>query len=296
MINNESSSHSNWTRPAGYWKELEGNYQQIIKAHNRAIRDRMEGDDASMRYHDTLAIIEEWLQHEFPPEVIWLGLEQVILETSAADEERCLEVAIDAGYSFLKSHGWLNTPGPWNKIVTWIVGLKISPLSRAKLALICGRYIAVDCETTGLSATHDRIIQLNLATFSHGRLISDTSTLVNPKEAIAPEVERFTGISNLDLQAAPGFADASEAMLNSINTSMLVTDNAEFLVDFLRAECERHNVEFKPYGVCCTYELAKVIDLKGKRDLRCLAGRFGIFDDKDVVRAGKLLPALVDGE
>ena len=56
--------------------------------------------------------------------------------------------------------------------------------------------VFLDLETTGATATHDRITEVGLVEVHNGTFIREWSTLVNPGMSIPPMIQSLTGISN----------------------------------------------------------------------------------------------------
>ena len=54
----------------------------------------------------------------------------------------------------------------------------------------------VDLETTGATASADRITEIGLIEVDNGEYVGEWSTLVNPQTRIPPFIESLTGISN----------------------------------------------------------------------------------------------------
>lgn len=69
-------------------------------------------------------------------------------------------------------------------------------------------FIALDLETTGLSATQDRIVEVGAVRFSLREGILDTfSQLFNPERLIPEEVIAIHGITNRMVAQAPPFRE-----------------------------------------------------------------------------------------
>ena len=63
-------------------------------------------------------------------------------------------------------------------------------------------YIALDLETTGLSPSEDRILEIGAVKVKNGSICEWYETLVNPGMAISPRIRELTGID--DEMAATG--------------------------------------------------------------------------------------------
>lgn len=64
-------------------------------------------------------------------------------------------------------------------------------------------FIAVDVETTGLSPTSDRIVELGAVVFTDGQPTERFSSLVNPGKSVSPSASAVNHITNDMLRAAP---------------------------------------------------------------------------------------------
>lgn len=77
-----------------------------------------------------------------------------------------------------------------------------SPLARP---LLPGRYVALDFETTGLSSSRDRIMDIGAVECIDGEIARTYRTLVKPGLAIPAAITRLTGIDEAMVAAAPTF-------------------------------------------------------------------------------------------
>lgn len=100
------------------------------------------------------------------------------------------------------------------------------------------RQVVLDTETTGLSTAHGhRIIEIGCLELQNRRLTGrEFHRFVNPERDIDEGAERVHGISLLDLEGQPLFAEIAEEFLDFIRGSELVIHNAEFDVGFLEHE------------------------------------------------------------
>ena len=88
--------------------------------------------------------------------------------------------------------------------------------------------VFVDLETTGATATHDRITEIGIIEVNHGRLISEWSTLVNPGMSIPPMIQALTGITNKMVAPAPAFAEIQREVLQRLEGKLFIAHNARF--------------------------------------------------------------------
>jgi DNA polymerase-3 subunit epsilon len=99
--------------------------------------------------------------------------------------------------------------------------------------------VFVDLETTGATATHDRITEVGIVEVHRGRLIREWSTLVNPGMSIPPAIQALTGISNDMVALAPTFADIQRELFERLEGKLFAAHNARFDYGFLKNEFRR---------------------------------------------------------
>ncbi len=97
----------------------------------------------------------------------------------------------------------------------------------------------LDLETTGATASFDRITEIGLIEVEHGALVREWSTLVNPEMRIPPFIEALTGISNDMVALAPTFAEVAQELKARLHGKLLIAHNARFDYGFLKAEFGR---------------------------------------------------------
>lgn len=100
-------------------------------------------------------------------------------------------------------------------------------------------YAVVDIETTGTDSTIDRIIQFGCVLIQDGKIISRFATDINPNQAISPQIQKLTGISNSRVQKAPYFEDVALTIYNLLADTVFVAHNIYFDYSFLAQELVR---------------------------------------------------------
>ena len=99
--------------------------------------------------------------------------------------------------------------------------------------------VFLDLETTGATATHDRITEVGLIEVHEGRFVREWSSLVNPGISIPPAIQALTGISNAMVKDAPRFEDIAREVYEAIDGRVLIAHNARFDYGFLKNEFKR---------------------------------------------------------
>jgi DNA polymerase-3 subunit epsilon/ATP-dependent DNA helicase DinG len=97
-------------------------------------------------------------------------------------------------------------------------------------------YVALDIETTGLDPARDRIIEIGAVRFSASGEEGEFASLINPGRRLSPFIERLTGISNAQVEAAPPLERVRDRLAGFLEGFTLVGHNIEFDIEFLRRE------------------------------------------------------------
>ena len=112
-------------------------------------------------------------------------------------------------------------------------------------------WVALDLETTGLSASSDDIIEIGAVRFTLAETLGEYQTFVNPGRLITGFITDLTGITQAEVNAAPRFAEVSDGLLAFLDGATLIAHNADFDLGFLRAAGLAVD-----NPVCDTWELA----------------------------------------
>lgn len=110
--------------------------------------------------------------------------------------------------------------------------------------------IIIDTETTGMSAFHNRVIELAMIRVSKNKIVDKFTTLINPQKRISPFISSFTGITNEELEDAPLFEDVKERVMELLNDAVFVAHNVRFDYSFIKTELKRVGINFKAKTFC----------------------------------------------
>jgi len=136
--------------------------------------------------------------------------------------------------------------------------------------------VFLDLETTGATATHDRITEIGLIEVDHGRFVREWSTLVNPGISIPPMIQSLTGISNDMVRDAPYFEDIAREVYEAIDGRVLIAHNARFDYGFLKNEFGRLGKSFSAPLLCTVRLSRKLFPQHNRHNLDTLISRHGI--------------------
>ncbi|PIQ25997.1 hypothetical protein COW36_02685 [bacterium (Candidatus Blackallbacteria) CG17_big_fil_post_rev_8_21_14_2_50_48_46] len=121
-------------------------------------------------------------------------------------------------------------------------------------------FIALDLETTGLSATRDRIVEVAAVRFQLETGPRETyNQLVNPGVLMSDEVIAIHGITDSDVASAPSFAEIAKPLEAFLEGSILLAHNASFDLAFLACEMRRQNAPYPTQATIDTCRLARLL-------------------------------------
>ena len=136
----------------------------------------------------------------------------------------------------------------------------------------------VDLETTGMTASGDRVTEVGIVRIDGGRATEWTS-LVNPECSIPPAIQALTGITHSMVAGAPTFADIASEVATRIAGCVFVAHNARFDYGFLKHEFGRLGQAFTA-KVLCTVKLSRRLFADAARhNLDSLIERHGLSSD-----------------
>ena len=137
----------------------------------------------------------------------------------------------------------------------------------------------IDLETTGATATADRITEIGIVEVDDDGSVREWQQLVNPEQRIPPFIEQLTGISNAMVADAPPFAAIADEVLRRLEGRLFIAHNARFDYGFLKNEFKRLGLGFRA-PVLCTVKLSRTLFPEHKRhNLDSLIERHGLVAD-----------------
>ena len=99
--------------------------------------------------------------------------------------------------------------------------------------------VVFDLETTGLSASRDRMCEIGAVRVKALEIAETFETLVQPGVALPPTIARLTGLRDTDLRRAPRSEHAVRRFLAFVGDAPLAAHNARFDVGFLDHAVQR---------------------------------------------------------
>lgn len=163
-------------------------------------------------------------------------------------------------------------------------------------------YIVFDIETTGLSVTQNKIIEIAAVKMQEGKEIDRYATFVNPHERIPYNIQQLTNINDDMVRDAPDVEPVLRRFIEFAGDAVLVAHNARFDVDFVNAKLKELGLPQMNNPVLDTLELARMLfpTLKNHR-LNTLAAKYKVSLENhhraidDTLALGEILNGLLEG-
>ena len=147
--------------------------------------------------------------------------------------------------------------------------------------LATAEFVALDTETNGLGGERCELTEVGAVLVGGGELHEEWDSLVGVANPLGRYIQRFTGISQSMVDAAPAPEDVLPRLGAQLRGRVLVAHNARFDVRVLRQAFARAALEWPDPPVICTVQLARrFAPLQRRRGLATLAGALGIEVDE----------------
>ena len=133
----------------------------------------------------------------------------------------------------------------------------------------------VDLETTGATASQDRITEIGIILVDDSG-VQEWSSLVNPETRISGFIESLTGISNEMVSDAPRFCDLASRVYKMLEGRIFVAHNARFDYAFLKQSFLREGIDFSAKTLCTVKLSRRLYPGHPKYNLDTLIERHGL--------------------
>jgi DNA polymerase-3 subunit epsilon len=138
-------------------------------------------------------------------------------------------------------------------------------------------FVVTDTETTGVSPSEDRVIEIGAVKICGDRVVDRFSSLINPLRSIPGRITRLTGISTGMVFDQPTAEAVLPDFRRFLGDAVFVAHNLSFDWRFINAELDRCNHDVLENESLCTLRLARRV-LRGLRSkgLSSLSDYYGI--------------------
>ena len=143
--------------------------------------------------------------------------------------------------------------------------------------LATAEFLAVDTETNGLGRERCELTEVGMVLVGGGELHDRWSSLVGVSLPLSPGIQRFTGISQAMVDAAPPPEAVLPELARRLRGRVLVAHSARFDAGVLRQAFARAALDWPDPPVLCTVALARrLAPLQRRRGLAALADALGV--------------------
>ena len=120
-------------------------------------------------------------------------------------------------------------------------------------------YVVFDIETTGLSVSNCKIIELAAVKMVEGKEIDRYSTFVDPHERIPYNIQQLTNITDEMVQGAPEVDEVLKQFVEFCGDAIVVAHNARFDIGFIQHNLKKLGMPEMENPVLDTLELARLL-------------------------------------
>ncbi len=106
-------------------------------------------------------------------------------------------------------------------------------------------FVCLDCESTGLEPTQDRIIEIALCKFNFGGVLEEFETLIDPGCEIPETSQDIHKISKEMIQGKPKIMEILPRLLKMIDGHILIGHGIGFDISLIAHEAKRHQIPCK---------------------------------------------------
>ena len=114
------------------------------------------------------------------------------------------------------------------------------------------RYVVVDIETTGFSASSDKITEIGAVKIENGVIIEEFNQLINPGISIPWRITEITGITSDMVAGKPSIEEVLPLFIDFCADCAIVAHNARFDMGFIRYNANRQ-------GIACDFEILDTV-------------------------------------
>ena len=138
-------------------------------------------------------------------------------------------------------------------------------------------YVALDLETTGIGARHEKITEIGMVKVIDGEAVDTYHTMVNPHREIPERIVELTGITDDMVKDAPGI----DEILDEVFTEDLPLLGHQIIFDygFLVQAAVNQKRKFEKYGVDTLKLCRYLMPGAEKKNLGAACAYFGVHQD-----------------
>jgi len=143
------------------------------------------------------------------------------------------------------------------------------------------RFICLDCETTGLEATEDRLIEIAVVLFTFDEVIDTYETLINPERNIPENTIAIHHITDEMVAGKPKVSEVLPKVLKMVGDNIIMGHGIQMDISFIQEEAKRHripcNIDKNPF--LDTLRMARLYGESPVNSLERLRQHFNIAEE-----------------
>lgn len=137
-------------------------------------------------------------------------------------------------------------------------------------------YIVLDFETTGLSPTENKILEIGAIKVLNNSIVEKFETLINPNIPIPPFISSKINITDSMVYNKPKIEEIFNDFINFLEDYPLVIHNAKFDMSFLIANANNFNIKINNPSLDTVSTTRKLFPELKKYNLNFLCNHFNI--------------------
>ncbi len=134
----------------------------------------------------------------------------------------------------------------------------------------------VDIETTGLSASLNRIIEIGIVRVEENQIVNTFHSLINPGTYIPKVITDITGITPNEVKHAPSFGSLQDDITEILNDCVFVAHNVQFDYSFIKSEFKREGKIFSSKKFCTVRLSRHLFPTQPRHNLDAIIERFDL--------------------
>lgn len=119
-------------------------------------------------------------------------------------------------------------------------------------------YVVFDIETSGLSPSNDKIIEIGAVKYKNNKKVDEFNYLINPKIKLEKIITEVTGITDDDLVNAPTVEEVLPKFLKFIDNYTIIGHNVSFDCDFINYNAKKLHLNELKNDVIDTLFLSRI--------------------------------------
>ncbi len=221
--------------------DMNFHYSDIAKISKRTRKDKSEKKRVELHLHTTMSSMDAII----PPDKIVKLAQQWGMPAVAITDHGNVQGYPEAMLACDKLQGGI-------KVIYGLEAYFVNDMASAVFGKTDARFVdeavVFDIETTGLSAVHNKIIEIGAVKIKDGEILERFDEFVDPEMPIPAEITELTSITDEMVKDADKIDVVLRRFLDFVGNNVLIAHNANFDTGFIRVAAEACGYKFEnPY-------------------------------------------------